>query len=214
MQEIGRVQHLQRIEQRRHDTIELGLRGQAAEAAQPVLEARAPLEAHHHVGGRVGLEHARHAHDRDVLEARQRARLLEEVGLAPVEGLLVTVRSRPHVHGAGALAEIVRVVFLDRDHGAEVDVLGLIGDAEPARAHHAQYAVAAVENHSRGQDLAAVQCASSGHAIEPSRLPKNLTRENAPPAAGALARSVTKGHKKRVGRLFHVEQHRCAFANY
>ena len=143
---FGRVHHLQRIEQRGDDAVELLLRGRPAEAAEPGLEALPLLEAHHHVGGGVGLEHARDAHDARVLEARQRARLLQEVGAAPVEGLLVALRLRPHAHGAVAVAEVEGVVLLDRDHGAEVDVLGLVGDAEPARAHHAHDAVAAVED--------------------------------------------------------------------
>ena len=69
MQEIGRVHHLQRIEQRRHDRIEFILRRRPAEVPQPDLEALPLLETHHHVGGGVGLEHARDAHDAGVLEA-------------------------------------------------------------------------------------------------------------------------------------------------
>ena len=59
MQEVGRVHHLQRVEQGRDDAVQLVLRGRPAEAPEPGLEALPLLEAHHHVGGGVGLEHAR-----------------------------------------------------------------------------------------------------------------------------------------------------------
>jgi hypothetical protein len=113
--------------------------------AQPILEALALLEAHHHVGGGVRLEHARDAHDARVLETRQRAGFLQEVGAAPLERLLVPVGLRHHAHGGVAVAEIEGVVLLDGDLGGEIDVLGLVGDAEAARPHHALDAVAAVE---------------------------------------------------------------------
>ena len=133
VQEVGRVHDLQRIEQRGDEEIELVLRGCALEAAQPALQAHALLEPHHHVGGRVGLEHAADANDGRVLEARQRARLLEEIGAALVEGRLVAFRLRPHAHGGVAVAEIDRVVFLDGNRGAEVEILGFVGDAEIRR---------------------------------------------------------------------------------
>ena len=69
-----------------------------------------------------------------MLEAGERARLLQEVGAAPVERLLVAVGLGPHAHGRVAVAEVEGVVFLEGDRGAEVDVLGLVGDAEAARA--------------------------------------------------------------------------------
>ena len=115
MQEVLRVHHLQRVEQRGDDRIELFLRRQPAETAQPGLEALSLLEAHDHVGGRIGLEHARDAHDARVLEARERARLLQEVGAAPVEGLLVAVGLGLDAHGGVAVAEVEGVVFLDGD---------------------------------------------------------------------------------------------------
>ena len=94
MQEIGGVHHLQRIEQRGCDAVELLLRGRTAEAVEPVVEALPALEIHHHVGGGVGFEHARDAHDARVLEAGERARFLQEVGAAPLERLLVPVGLR------------------------------------------------------------------------------------------------------------------------
>ena len=81
-----------------------------------------------------------------MLEARQRARLLQEAGTAPVERCFVAVGLGPHAHRAVSIAELFRVVLLDGDHGAEVHVLGLVGDAEPAGAHHAHDAVVPVQN--------------------------------------------------------------------
>ena len=157
VQEVGRVHHLERIEQRGDEEIELVLRGRALEAAQPGLQAHALLEAHHHVGGGVGLEHAADANDGGMLEARQRARLLEEVGAPLVEGRLVAFRLRPHAHGGVAVAEFDRVVLLDGHHGAEVEILGLVGDAESAGPDDAHDAIAAVQNGIDGQHQPAVQ---------------------------------------------------------
>ena len=145
MQEVFAVHHLQRVEQRGDDRIELLLRRRPAQAAQPILEALALLEAHHHVGGGVRLEHARDAHHAGVLETCKRAGFLQEVGAAPLERFLVPVGLRHHAHGGVAVAEIEGVVLLDGDLGGEIDVLGLVGDAEAARPHHALDAVAAVE---------------------------------------------------------------------
>ena len=178
MQEVLRVHHLQRVEQGGDDRIELLLRRQPAEAVQPGLEAVPLLEAHHHVGGGVGLEHARDAHDARVLEARQRARFLQEVGAAPVERLPVAVGLGLDAHGGVAVAEVEGVVFLDGDQGAEIDVLGLVGDAEAARAHHPLDAVAPVENGIDRQTQAAVQDAPPSQACGPPTLPKNADSGN------------------------------------
>jgi hypothetical protein len=140
------VHHLQGIEQGRGDAIELLLRGRPSQALEPVLEVLPLLEAHHHVGGGIGLEHATHPHDARVLEAGERARLQQEVGAAPVERRLVPVRLGPHAHGGVAVAEIEGIVFLDGDEGSEVDVLGLVGNAEPARSDHPRNAIGAVEH--------------------------------------------------------------------
>ena len=117
VQEVLAVHHLQRVEQRGDDRIELLLRRRPAQAAQPILEALALLEAHHHVGGGVRLVHARNPHDARVLEARQRARLLQKAGAAPVERLLVAVGLGLHAHGGVAVTEVVGVVLLDGDFG-------------------------------------------------------------------------------------------------
>ena len=156
--------------------VELLLRRRSTQAPEPLLEALPLLEAHHHVGGGVGLEHARDTHDARMLEARQRARLLQEVGAAPLEGLLVAVGLRTHAHGAVAVTEIEGVIFLDGDHGAEVDVLGLVGDAEAARANHAGNAVAAVENGVHRQWRAVVQ-----DLLPSTQLEEQSDQENLPP---------------------------------
>ena len=104
------------------------------------------LEQHDHVGGRVRLEHAGHAHDAWVFKSGEGARLLEEVGAAPLECVPVALRLRTHAHGAIAVTEIDRIVFLERHRRTEMDVLGLVGDGEPAGADDAPDAVAAVEN--------------------------------------------------------------------
>jgi hypothetical protein len=62
-----------------------------------------------------------------------------------------------HAHGGVAVAEVEGVIFLDGDHGAEVEILGLIGNAETAHTHHALDAVAAVENGILRQSQATVQ---------------------------------------------------------
>ena len=117
MQEVRGVHHLQGIEQRGDDGIELVLRRRPAQTLQPILEALTLLEAHHHVGGGVRLVHARNPHDARVLEARQRARLLQKAGAAPVERFLVAVGLGLHAHGGVAVAEVVGVVLLDGDFG-------------------------------------------------------------------------------------------------
>ncbi len=162
VQEILRVHHLQRIEQRRRDAIELVLRGRPSEALEPSLEVLPLLEAHHHVGGGVGLEHAADAHDARMLEARQRARFQQEVGAAPIERRFMPVRFGPHAHGGVAVAEVEGVVLLDGDEGGEIDVLGLVGNAEATRADHARNAVAAVEHGVCRQNQATVQGTLSG----------------------------------------------------
>ena len=123
---------------------------------EPGLEALPLLEPHHHVGGGVGLEHARDAHDAGVLEAGKRARLLQEVRAAPFERLLVAVGLRPHAHRPVAVTEVERVVFLQSDRGAELDVFGHVGNAEAARAHHPLDAIAAIDNRIHRQSEATV----------------------------------------------------------
>jgi hypothetical protein len=69
----------------------------------------------------------------------------------------VAVGFGTHAHRAVAVAEVEGVVFLDGDHGAEIDVLGLVGDAKSTRADYTQDAVAAVENCIDRQTQAVVQ---------------------------------------------------------
>jgi hypothetical protein len=48
--------------------------------------------------------------------------------------------------GTIAVTEIERIVFLKCHRRTEVNVLGLVGDGEPAGADDPHYAIAAVEN--------------------------------------------------------------------
>ena len=86
------MQYLQRVEQRRHDPVQLLLGRQAAGTLQPVLEAFALLEAHHHIGGRIGFEHAVDANDIWMIKARKCASFAKEIGAAPIERTPMTVR--------------------------------------------------------------------------------------------------------------------------
>ena len=146
MQQVGCVQRLQRFEQRCGNPVQLGLRRPPSERLEPGVEALPLLEVHHHVGGGVGLEHARHPHDAGMAEAGERLRLAQEAGAAPIEGRLVPLRLRPHAQVLATLPELGRVVLLERDRGLEVDVLGPIGDAEAPRADQALDAVAAIQD--------------------------------------------------------------------
>jgi hypothetical protein len=62
------------------------------------------------------------------------------------------------VHGSAvAVAEIEGVILLDGDAGGEVDVLGLVGNAEAALADYPDNAVAGVEQRVCRQRRATVQ---------------------------------------------------------
>ena len=91
MQEVGFVHHLDRIEQRPQQAVELLLSRRPPEALQPGFHARSALEPHDHIGGAVRLEHADHAHDGRVIELRERARLAQEARPQAVEQNLVVV---------------------------------------------------------------------------------------------------------------------------
>ena len=156
MQHVGGVHHLQRVQDRGHDPVQLRLRGRAVETRQPALEAQSVLEAHDHVGGRVGLEHARDADDVGMLEAGQRARLVQEAGPAPIECGLVALRLGPHTHVGAPVREVDGIVFLDGDPHAETDVVCLVRDGEAAPADDATDAIAAVEQRIPRQEQSAV----------------------------------------------------------
>jgi hypothetical protein len=81
-----------------------------------------------------------------MLEARQRPRLFQKARPPPLERLHVPLRTRAHGHAGVALAELVGEIFLDRDGSRQPDVLGLVGDAEAARADHFPDPVAARED--------------------------------------------------------------------
>jgi hypothetical protein len=100
-----------------------------------------------------------------MLELGESARFPDEVGKTPIEGGLVAVGFRPHAHGFVALAEIERKVLFDCNHGAELHILGFIGDPEPARANHADDAIAAIEECAHRQNFASIQRLTSLQAV-------------------------------------------------
>ena len=104
MQEVGLVDQLERIEQRRQDGVELLLARRAAERLQPALEALALLEVEHHVAGVVGAEVAIDAHDVRVIELGERLRFLDEAIEAPavVAGAVLASGARPRCLAARA----------------------------------------------------------------------------------------------------------------
>ena len=63
----------------------------------------------------------------------------------------MTVGLRLHAQRRIALAKLGRVVFLKRNFGVKIDVLGLIGDAEAAGAYHVYNLIVAVEQSARRQ---------------------------------------------------------------
>ena len=95
-----------------------------------------------------------------------------------------------------AVAEVEGVVLLDGDRGAELDVLGLVGDAEAARADHALDAVAAVENGIDRQSQATV------HDTFPiGLLASDLSKKIGPPKPTAKLRARTPPQRRQpIGR--------------
>ena len=132
MQEVLGVHHVQRIEKGGDDAIELLLPGRSAKARQPGFERLARLEIHHHVGGRQRLEYAGNAYDAGMSEACEGLRFLEKARPTPFERLSVPLGLWPHAHRRVAVTEIGRVVFLEGNPGSQLDVFGLVGDAEAA----------------------------------------------------------------------------------
>src|SRR5262245_1439766 len=103
-----------------------------------------------------------------MLEASQRARFLEKARPAPFEGLPVALGFGPHAHARVAVAELVGVVLLDGDRDAEIDVPGLVGDAEATGSYHPHDTIGGVE------DRICRQSEASVHEL-PSRRPCRLT---------------------------------------
>ncbi len=143
MQEVGLVDQLQRVEQRRDDGVELLLARGAPEALEPGLEALALLEVEHHVAGVVGAEVAVDAHDVGVVELGKRLRFLDEAIEAPAVVAGAVLRARRRIDAAVARGDVARKVFLDGDHAGERNLVGEIGHAEAAGAQHALDAIVA-----------------------------------------------------------------------
>src|SRR5581483_4304836 len=195
MKEILRVHHLERVEQRPDDPVELLLRRSAAEAREPLLHALARLEDHHHVGGGVCLEDAGDLHHAAVTEMRERAGFLEEAVSAPLEYFLMPFRLRPDAQALVAQAERLRTIFLDGDPGPELHIVGPVGDAEAPGADHALDAVALVEHRPRRQhypaihDLQSPDTAAAGTTTYRVPAVKHRAASAAEPGSGIFAGS-------------------------
>ena len=140
VQEAGRVDFLDAVEEWGHDAEDLRFLGLRM-GVEPRLERLAALVVHHHVAGLVCLEVAHDAHDVGMAEAGEGARFLEE---AVEPGLVVVgaagARERD-VPGADARDHAAGEELLDGDVLLEQRVAREIGDAEPA---HAEDGVEAV----------------------------------------------------------------------
>jgi hypothetical protein len=88
---------------------------------------------------------------------RKRASLFQEAPQPPIERLLLPMRFGPYPQRVVAGSELVRIIFLDGDPGAEMYVLGGIGDAKATRADHAFDTVTLSENRILRQAQPAVQ---------------------------------------------------------
>ncbi len=134
------VHHLEPVEERGQQRDDARL-GDVLVLLAVGLERLAALVLEDHVGGLVGLEEARHAHDVRVAEGGEGARLDEEAVEAVLVELLVGVVARLHAVVERAVGELLGKVFLDDHLGGEVHVGGGIGDAEAALAEDAVDAV-------------------------------------------------------------------------
>ena len=143
MQEVGLVDHLQRVEQRGEDGVELLLARRASQRLEPPLQALALLEVEHHVAGLVVAEVAVELDDIGVVELGERLRFLDEALEPPIVVACRVLRARQHVDAVGARGDVARKVFLDGDGPAERKLLGEIRDAEAASSQHTLDAVVA-----------------------------------------------------------------------
>jgi hypothetical protein len=172
------MHHLESVEQGSGDAIQVLLRRWPTEAGEPGLQVLPVLVVHHHVGGGVCLEDARDAHDAWMPEAGEHARFLQKALPAPIEGLLVALRLGPHAHGGVAIAEVDRVVFLQRNRGAEIEVSGGIGDAKTAAAEHALDRIGPIQNNMHRQKQATVHGSPSDQVSRSATLAWNVFRRH------------------------------------
>ena len=187
MQQVCLVHRAQRVhygQQEPHGEVEgdacFGL------ALQVFLQRDAGHVFHDDVAGAVGTEEVLHADHAGVLvEARQRAGLVDEAREAVVEGLglvAVDAQADPVAAAGGA---VPRQVLLDGQGQRQVLVECQVGDAEAAVAEDPAEAVAAIEQAADRQE---------GRRVVGARLP----------AAGAAGRAG--GWLEATGAvLFHVD---------
>ena len=142
MQEMRRVDVFEPVEDGADHLVDLGF-GQRVGLGEQRVE-RLPLDIlHDEIGGAVVLEIAVDGDDVGMLERDQRLRLLAEAIEAPVESFLGRGADRADLRAIGrARGEARGQILLDRDLAPDLDFLGQIGDAEAARAEHAQDAIA------------------------------------------------------------------------
>ena len=136
MQEVALMDHFQRVEQRAHERVKLGLAWRAAKTSQPRLEAAALFELQHHVAGVVGPEIAIDANDIRVIEAGECLGFIDEAVEAPFIILGTFARAREGGEIAFAGGVVGRKIFLDGDLAAERQFIGKISDPEAACPQH------------------------------------------------------------------------------
>ncbi len=151
MQDIGAMHGVEPVEQRRQQRAQR--RFDERPAGEALRQRRAVLVFHHVIGGGIGLEDAQHAHDAGMVEPRDDARLVDELGAAGAEAGLELAADRAH-RGAGADPgnDVAGEIFLDRDRAAAELLLGAVGDAEAAAPQHVAEHVA-VEFDALGQGV-------------------------------------------------------------
>ncbi|VTY27516.1 Uncharacterised protein [Xylophilus ampelinus] len=134
---VGRVQDLQRIEQRRQPFAHQPLRRRAAQGVQRRLQRRPAVEGHRHVRGAVGLPEAEHLDQGAVVEAGQQPRLVDEARQPHAEGLRRLARPHGELQRVGgARHQRRRQVFLDRHMPLERHIPRPVDDAEAALPQH------------------------------------------------------------------------------
>lgn len=154
MQQPGGMHALQGAHDGQHDLHQLVKgHGLAAAAHQHVLEGDALQVVHHQVGRVVFGKEIAHAHDAGLsVEARQRARLLQEGFQALVEALFPLPGKGSDLRLTGGAARaILGQVFLDGQLNAKHQVVGQVRGAKAAMAQPLAYQILARQHGSRPQ---------------------------------------------------------------
>ena len=131
------VQQGHGVEHRLQPGPQLRLSRHVVELGERVLEGRALVEGHHHVGGAVLFPEAVHLDQRRVIEAGEQPRLGDEALQAGLVGVRVAFRGHRHRGRAGGPGRHRdRQVFLDRDPALQDRVPGTVDDREAGFADH------------------------------------------------------------------------------